>query len=492
MNDFSHLPANRLVVAAPAPSPAPIYKALAAAGLIAPFLSHGAIITVTTTDAVGGPATCSLRDAARAVRFPGSSIRACAVADVAPAGNEVRFAANVVGTITYTNVDNFANYAGVEFAPRSDLSIVGPGAASLAVSCDANAVTIGSMMVFTNVASNIAISGLSFRDCLAPSGFTGAGGLSVFDAGANSVNQITLSDLVASGNSGLVGGISVSSVGATIIRRVSVTNNNGLVGGITVQATSTRGDVDMQSSTIANNVGQFVSGAYFATPGDVSVNNVTVSGNSGGVAAIGAQGAQVGIRHSTIVRNTPGVNVTNYAALSYIETIPAMSARAGAKALSVSPGLNNSIVCGNTTADFSPVGNAIGNYNLMGVILPPGTINGTGNVNGCTDVQLNGWLGPLANNGGPTQTHALLNVPGNPAINGGDPAYVGSPGDQTGVNARTSGGRTDMGAFEFVAQAANSSSTPVPVNGLAGLGALSLALAALGARRRKKDGEKKA
>ena len=63
------------------------------------------------------------------------------------------------------------------------------------------------------------------------------------------------------------------------------------------------------------------------------------------------------------------------------------------------------------------------------------------------------FLGPLADNGGPTMTHALL--PGSPAIDAGNPATVagvnGVPvNDQRGAPfTRGYGGRIDIGAFEF-------------------------------------------
>jgi hypothetical protein len=77
--------------------------------------------------------------------------------------------------------------------------------------------------------------------------------------------------------------------------------------------------------------------------------------------------------------------------------------------------------------------------------LPDGNGNRIGRpINGLINPQ----LGPLSNDGGPTQTHALL--VGSPATNAGDPALVGPPTtDQRGTGfPRVSGGRLDMGALE--------------------------------------------
>ena len=54
-------------------------------------------------------------------------------------------------------------------------------------------------------------------------------------------------------------------------------------------------------------------------------------------------------------------------------------------------------------------------------------------------------LAPLADNGGPTLTHALL--AGSPAIDTGD-NFFGLPTDQRG-SPRVSGVATDIGAFEL-------------------------------------------
>ena len=75
-----------------------------------------------------------------------------------------------------------------------------------------------------------------------------------------------------------------------------------------------------------------------------------------------------------------------------------------------------------------------------------------GNLIGDSILPIDPLLAPLANNGGPTQTHRLL--PGSEAINAGDPATLagqnGIPNfDQRGDGfSRLRGGRIDMGAFE--------------------------------------------
>jgi hypothetical protein len=81
-----------------------------------------------------------------------------------------------------------------------------------------------------------------------------------------------------------------------------------------------------------------------------------------------------------------------------------------------------------------------------------------GNTRGCKApvgagnlLNVNPMLGPLANNGGPTQTHALLT--GSVALDSASPAPPGSGGnscertDQRGV-LRPQNGRCDMGAYE--------------------------------------------
>jgi len=112
--------------------------------------------------------------------------------------------------------------------------------------------------------------------------------------------------------------------------------------------------------------------------------------------------------------------------------------------------LNNTIVAGNTNpsgaSDIS--GDVSGGYNLIGTG-SGGLTNGVdGNIVGTAAANLG--LAPLANNGGPTQTMAL--VDGSPAIGAGSTALIpaGVTTDQRGPGyPRILSGLVDIGAFEF-------------------------------------------
>ncbi len=115
--------------------------------------------------------------------------------------------------------------------------------------------------------------------------------------------------------------------------------------------------------------------------------------------------------------------------------------------------LKNTIVAGNTVAnassspDFLGAVAATSSYNLIGNGLgTTGITNGDANSNqvGSSASPIDPKLGPLADNGGATQTHSLL--PGSPAINAGDNTNAPDT-DQRGF-ARIVGGIIDIGAFE--------------------------------------------
>jgi hypothetical protein len=109
--------------------------------------------------------------------------------------------------------------------------------------------------------------------------------------------------------------------------------------------------------------------------------------------------------------------------------------------------LVNTIVAGNSGGGSPDVQGAFASlgHNLIGA-----TDGGTGwvpsDLTGTAANPLDPVLGPLQDNGGPTQTMALL--PGSPALDAGDNAYA-PQWDQRGPGfPRIVGGIIDLGAFE--------------------------------------------
>ena len=141
----------------------------------------------------------------------------------------------------------------------------------------------------------------------------------------------------------------------------------------------------------------------------------------------------------------------------------------------------NSLIAGNSSRISAPdVRGAFISQgrNLIGNGSGSSGFTGTGDQVGTSGSPINPMLAPLANNGGPTQTHALL--PGSSAINTGDNCVAQSPGclttplttDQRGAGfLRSSGGAVDIGAFEEQIVAYEADVAPRPF----GNGTLSLA-----------------
>ena len=224
---------------------------------------------------------------------------------------------------------------------------------------------------------------------------------------------------------GYGGGISgIGTISNSTIARNSAMNGTG--GGL-------YGTWTITNSTIVDNSSGIGGGVY---AGVVAITNSTVSGNAaqhvGGIFA-----GTIVLTNSTISENSSGIGATD--SLTLRGSIVAGNAGPGGVA-------DLLFVTGTLTSNYSLIGDTVG--------LSPGIIaainSGAGNL-----LNLDPLLGPLADNGGPTKTYATL--PGSPAINAGDPSYLGpSSFDQRGFAfARVVGGGIDIGAFEVGAVSAN-------------------------------------
>jgi hypothetical protein len=205
-------------------------------------------------------------------------------------------------------------------------------------------------------------------------------------AGGMYANVLTLTQSTVSGNSTSgpsANGGGILTAWATLLQSTvsdnSTTGASASGGGIYVY-----GNITLRESTISGNSvsGTTAHGGGIFSDFGVTLTQSTITGNR----AIGANSQGGGI-------------FQNHYGPSYVSLL-----------------ITNSIITGNTAiaghADvrFDTDGMLIANDSLIGTGITP--TSGVNNV-----VTNNPRLGPLANNGGPTQTHALL--PGSPAIDAG-------------------------------------------------------------------------
>jgi hypothetical protein len=207
-----------------------------------------------------------------------------------------------------------------------------------------------------------------------------------------------------------------------------------------------RGSLTITGSTIALNVGgTYGGGLYTDANATLYLSNSTVTGNraatyGGGIRSFGT----TTIVNSTISGNSAGsygggIDNPGGTAISLTNTILA----------------HNQVDAGGLGPDCSGALTDGAGHNLLGIggagsncTYTPGPSDQAGTPTSPLDPM----LGSLADNGGPTQTMALL--PGSPAMDGGDDGTCSGPPindlDQRGA-PRPFGSHCDIGAFERMA-----------------------------------------
>ena len=289
-----------------------------------------------------------------------------------------------------------------------------------------------------------------------------------------------LNDLTITGGSSTSNGGGIYNSGDLTLDRVVVVDNHsgGSGGGLySVEGSS----VQIDASTFEANTAIHAGGARINTAGsgDSSVTNSTFVGNraengtttsSGGALYVwgGTNSGTVKIVGSTFSGNsaetaTGGLRAQNSALVEVINSTITNNSSASSSAGIGSWGsssilMHNSIVVGNTsTADptFSDAAgtfDAASSYNLIGNTTSSALQDPNDNNQwGITEQQI--ALAPLADNGGPTKTHALQI--GSLALDAGsDTAAGGTTTDQRGFeriidfDGDASSNNVDIGAFE--------------------------------------------
>ncbi|WP_158520982.1 choice-of-anchor Q domain-containing protein [Fuerstiella marisgermanici] len=291
-------------------------------------------------------------------------------------------------------------------------------------------------------------------------------------------NNSTDGNDASGGGISAVNGADVTLIGSTVTGNSTDSNSGqGFGGGIYILG----GDLTITESTISNNAntgaGSF-GGGLISINGNLNITQSTISGNTttlsgGGIVWSSTVGDTATVVNSTISGNVAtsgsagGIFVAAGTFNLEYSTVTANTAPTGQGSglASFSDGgssIANTIVLSSIIADNanSDVDNILSGGGTNTITSSGFNLVGSGNAVSSFGVgsDLTGvaaGLGPLANNGGPTFTHALQ--PGSLAIGTGDTSPVPTT-DQRGTGfSRLVGANVDIGAFEL--QATNPSVT---------------------------------
>ncbi|SMP69664.1 Dockerin type I repeat-containing protein [Neorhodopirellula lusitana] len=254
------------------------------------------------------------------------------------------------------------------------------------------------------------------------------GGVEVTSGSTTTFQSVTLNfnvagpaDTAAPGNGG---GLHISGNGVVSIADTTVDGNTAANEGGGLW-NSPAGTLDVLRSTVSNNSSGDGGGIFNqGTTGDITVTNSTIAGNTASVAGggIASEGANVTLTSVTIADNTAATGGGVSAGTSVVTAINSLIADNHA---TTSPDLDGTL----TSNGNNLIGDTTGTT-LIG--------------SDASDVlDMDPLLAALADNGGPTQTIALLT--GSPALDAG--VAAGLMTDQRGI-ARPQGPAIDIGAFE--------------------------------------------
>jgi len=428
--------------------------ALAAAGTTAIGASPAEAATFTVTN---------LNDSGA-----GSLRQAIFDANLNPGADTVTFQAGVTGTITLVS----------QLLVTDSVDIQGPGAGAVAVSGNevARVFYIGS----PSSQIDVTISGLTIRDGVSAGSSKNSYGGGIYDAAENlTLDHVVLTNNEADQNDNAVGwggGLYAFGFGSSFTIKIvdsTISGNTALSAGGGVYISQP--DVPAFQPTVdhASNA----PGAVPTDPNDIAFLHTTVSGNTagegGGVYIGDLQSGQFIVSESTFSGNQAtnpqgggggGILLRDGSGSDLLDhsTVAGNSSAAGGGGLATlgaTATLDHALFGDNTATGAGPdiskdaPSTLTGSFTL--VETSSGfTMGGANNILG-SDPQ----LGPLGNNGGPTQTQ--LPALTSPAVNAGNPSYVADPGGDQRHSTRIVGTAVDIGAVETVGPPVNDAySTP--------------------------------
>jgi CSLREA domain-containing protein len=409
---------------------------LASAVFVIPAYAAGIVVNSNADNTTAGDGFCTLREAITNANTDSETSSGDCIAGS--------------GTDTITFAGNYTiTLAGSQLPPiTSTITISGIDAANTIIeasTCNPNTLPDGctpatSRIFELTTLSNLTLDGLTIRH-----GVTGGRGGGIYMLGGT----LTVSNSILSGNraNGEGGGGIFNNVGTVSVSNSTITGNYGANRGGGIQNNGTASNLTVTNSTISGNTSGNNGGALYNINGTALIVNSTIAENSavnraGGIDNTGISGTGnlslvnstlSGNSSDTMATNSSGVRNTGGNVITLTNTIIANSQVAGVDGLDV-------FNAGTITASG------------INLVEDPGTVTVLQNGTNPNVLNLDPLLGPLTDNGGSTQTFALMT--GSPAIDKGDNTVCASEPvnnkDQRGIT-RPQGDNCDLGAFEWQA-----------------------------------------
>jgi CSLREA domain-containing protein len=461
-------------------------------GLAAP--AQAAAIAVTTTgDELNTAAPCSLREAIRSANTD-LAIGGCAAGSGAdtitvPPGTYVLTIPNAPGVTDENNGQSG------DLDILADLTITGSANAPAII--NGNGAALSDRVFDVSAAATVSFNRLTIRNGTEPPGSLAGGGGVTNNGRATFTNTTISGNIAGTGGGGVSNGSGVGATSTFINSTITGNSAGGSGGGVRIGAgasssfvnttisgnlaqvggggVSNDGAATFANTNIAGNgAGGRGGGVFNGAPSSASTfTNSTFSGNTAGLEGGGlfnSAGAGTNLMNSTLSGNRANdsggglqggtATLSNVTITANVADSDANGTGDGGGVASATLSVRNSIIGGNMDAstppsavipDCSATVNSQG-YNLIGNATGCAIAVGPSDKVGSGAAPIDPALGPLANNGGPTPTHALL--ASSPARVGGSPTAPGGPGDactasdQRGV-PRPQGARCDVGAYEY-------------------------------------------